>query len=326
MSYTRTSSQLWSERWRLAALPPDALRRAGLASILVGLLYLLFHLQGNTTDIRMFGRSAILWMVSYWHDDLSYSWLIPFISAGVIWCQRKQIAAAPQRTNRWGLALVVLALLVHWMGAKAQQVRVSLFALVLLLWGAPLYLYGWQVMKHLVFPVAFLFFCIPLNFLDELTAPLSLLATTASTHLLNGLGIAVQQVGTRMTVNDGPDMVRWTLEVAAPCSGLRSIMALTILSAVYAYFTQKTLVRKWILFLASVPLAIVGNVMRIITISLMAQAFGQDVAVGLYHDYSGFIFFPVSLGLLIGLGGLLNHHPREIWLRWKSELLSPISS
>ena len=324
MSSTYTSEQIWSERWRLAVLPADQAIKLGLASVLVGLTFLMFHVQGNTTDIRMFGRSAILWMVEgYWHGDLSYSWLIPFGSLGIIWYRRKELLSAPRKVSGWGLSVVVAALLLHWLGAKAQQVRVSLFALIGLFWGVPFYLYGWQVAKRLIFPVAFLIFCIPLNFLDSVTFPLRMLATKVSCHLLNGLGLAVKQSGsTIQSLVEGG----FQLEVAAPCSGLRSILAMTVLTSVYANLTQKTLLKKWLLFMASIPLAIIGNIARIVTVALMAQAFGQEIAVGLYHDYSGFIFFPVSLGLMIVLGSLLNSQPKEVWFRWKHALLSPTSS
>lgn len=326
MSSTLTTSQIWSERWRLAALPADLLLKLGLSAVLVGLAFCLFHLQGNTTDIRMFGRSAILWMVDRWRDDSgdnSHGWLIPFVSLWAVWHQRRELFSAPRRVSGWGLAVVVTALLMHWVGAKAQQVRMSLFALIGLFWGVPFYLYGWQVAKRLIFPAAFLIFCIPLNFLDSLTFPLRMVVTVVSTHFLNGIGIAVRRSGSAIiSLTEGG----FQLDVADPCSGLRSIMALTALTAVYAYLTQKTLLKKWILFAASIPLAIIGNTARITTIALMAQAFGQEVAVGLYHDYSGFIFFPVSLGLMILLGSALNSEPREVWFRWKNALLSPTSS
>lgn len=329
MSYTRTSSQLWSERWRLAALPPGVLLQLGLAAVLVGLAFVMFHLQGNTVDIRMYGRSAILWMVERWRDgtgDNSHGWLIPWVSLWTVWYRRKEILSAPRRVSGWGLAVVILSLLAHWVGAKAQQVRLSLFALIGLIWGVPLYLFGWQVAKHLIFPCGFLIFCIPLNFLDSLTFPLRLMVTVVSSHLLNGLGIAVSRSGSALRAIDGSGIERWALDVADPCSGLRSIMALTALTAVYAYLTQKTLLKKWILFAASIPLAILGNIARITTIALMAEAFGEEVAAGLYHDYSGFIFFPVSLGLMLGLGHLMNSSLKGTWSSWKSALLSPTSS
>ena len=325
-----TEIKIWNERWRLAVLEREDLIKIALTSVIVGLFYVLFHIQGNTSDIRLFGRSAILWMVNRWMDaasfggeDYSHGFLIPFVSIGIIWWKRKEIAAAPRHVSRIGLAIVVLGLLIHWLGAKSQQPRASLFGCLVLLWGIPFYFYGWQVAKWLIFPCSYLILCIPLNFLDSLTFPLRIFSTIVSTALLNGLGIAAERSGSAIysTAAGG-----FNFDVADPCSGIRSLLAMTALTAVYAYVTQKTLLKKWILFLGSIPLAIIGNIARITTIALVAEAFGQKVATGLYHDYSGYIFFPVAIALMVGLGALLNVDYRKAWHQWKQNLLSPISS
>jgi exosortase len=314
---------IWSERWRLATLSREELVKLGLVAVMLGLAFAMFHLQGNTTDIRMFGRSAILWMVQRWNDpagDMTHGWLIPLVSVGVIWFRRRDLAGAPRSVSRAGLALVVLALLLHWVGAKAQQTRLSLLALILLMWSAPLYLCGREIGKLLLFPCAYLIFCVPLNFLDSITFPLRILATIISTATLNGLGIAAERSGSAIySVAAGG----FSFDVADPCSGLRSLLAMTALTAVYAYITQRTLVRKWLLFLASIPLAIVGNIARITTVALVAEAFGQKLALGLYHDYSGYVVFSVAIGLMVGIGSLLNLHYGELWTRWKQRLTSP---
>ena len=138
---------IWNERWRLAALSRDDMVKAGLWATIVALVYVLFHFQGNTTDIVAFGRSAILWMVNHWNDDsgndYSYGWLIPFGSLAVIWLNRDELLRAPRAVSRAGMAVLVLALLLHWLGAKAQQTRLSLMALVLLTWAVPFYFCGW---------------------------------------------------------------------------------------------------------------------------------------------------------------------------------------
>ena len=325
MSVTSTANQIWSERWRLAVLPREQYVKLGLAAVIAGLAFLLFHIQGNTTDIRMYGRSAIIWMVDRWIDpqgEFSHGWLIPLASLWFLWRRRKAIGEAPKSASRLGLTLVVLALLTHWLGAKAQQVRLSLFALIGLMWGVPFYFYGWQVARQLIFPLSYLIFCVPLNFLDSLTFPLRILVTITATGILNGLGIAVQRSGSAIyrAVEGG-----FELDVADPCSGLRSLIAMTALTAVYAQVTQTTLTKKWLLFLAAIPLAIVGNIARITTVGLVAEAFGQDLAVGLYHDYSGYLFYTVSIGLMIGLGSLMNTSFRGVFTRWKQALLSPTS-
>ena len=328
MAHVGTTT-IWSERWRLAVLEREDLVRIALTSIIIGLMYVLFHIQGNTSDVRMFGRSAVVWMVSRWMDasfggqDYSHGFLIPIVSIGVLWWKRKEIASAPRYVSNAGLAVVVFALLIHWLGAKSQQPRASLFGLVALFWGIPFYFYGWQVAKWLIFPCSYLIFCIPLNFLDSLTFPLRIFSTIISTSLLNGLGIEAERSGSAIysTAAGG-----FNFDVADPCSGIRSLLAMTALTAVYAYATQKTLLKKWILFVCSIPLAIIGNIARITTIALVAEAFGQKVATGLYHDYSGYILFPVAIGLMVGIGSLLNLDFKKVWIQWKQHLLSPISS
>jgi exosortase len=201
-----------------------------------------------------------------------------------------------------------------------QQTRISLFALILLTWGVPFFLYGWPVAKLLIFPCSYLIFCIPLNFLDAIAFPLRLLATKASVAMLNGLGIAAERSGSAIYSSAGGG---FQFDVADPCSGLRSLLAMTALTAVYAYLTQKTLIKKWILFLASVPLAIAGNIARITTVGLVAEAFGQKAALGLYHDYSGYVVFSVAIILMVAFGVALNVDYRARWQGMKQRLAAP---
>jgi exosortase len=314
---------IWSERLRLAELSKEEMAKLGLIAVMIGLVFLMFHVQGNTTDVRMYGRSAILWMVERWNSsggDFSHGYLIPFVSLGLVWYKRRELAEATKSVSRAGLTVIILALLMHWLGAKAQQTRLSLMALVLLIWGVPFYLLGWEVAKSLMFPCAYLIFCIPLNFLDSITFPLRMISTVFSTALLNGLGLPVEQSGTRIVCLAAGG---FNLEVADPCSGLRSLMAMTALTSVYAYVTQKTLLKKWILFLCSIPIAMVGNMIRITTIALVAQAFGQKIAMNLYHDYSGYIVFAAAITLMVSVGTLLNVDFRVAGVRWKHKFLSP---
>lgn len=316
----------WSERWRLASLARTDLQKIGLVSAMIGLGFVLFHLQGNTSDITAFGRSVVAWMVFRWSDssisfggtaDYSHGFLIPIVSAYVVWWRRHELIEASKNVNLFGLLLVIGSLMLHWVGAKAQHPRLSLFAIIGLLWSVPFYLYGWQVAKYLMFPCAFLIFCVPLNFLDELTFPLRIMMTVCSTTLLNGLGIAAERSGSAIYSAAGGG---FEFDVADPCSGLRSLMAMTALTAVYAYMTQPTVLKKWLLFACSIPLAIAGNIARVTTVALVAEAFGQELATGLYHDYSGYVVFAVAIGLMVAVGGLLNINLTEAVSRWKDAI------
>lgn len=312
---------IWSDRWRLGALSRDELMNIGFVSVIIGMLFLLFHLLGNTVE-NVESRSAFTWMIDRWGDkvsfgaDYSHGFLIPFVSLGVLWYRREQFFAATKNICVVGLYVIIAALIMHWVGAKMQQTRISLMSLIFLIWGIPLYFFGWQVAKLLIFPCSYLIFCVPLNFLDALSFPLQQIATTISFHMLNGLGIECDRVGTMLI------SPYFQLNVEAPCSGLRSLLAMTALTAVYAYFTQKTFVKRWILFLLSIPIAVAGNIGRIISIALVSIISGQKLGAGLYHDWSGYVLFTVAISLMVAVARLLNVNYRELFSIWKKAYLN----
>ena len=317
--------KMWNERLHLAALTKDELIRVALLAVIIGLIFCMYHFLGNTTNIKLYGRSSFSWMLGRWANmggDFSHAWLIPIVSIVIIWYKRKDFVAAPKQVCNIGLSVIIMALLLHYLSAKAQQTRASIFALIMLSWSIPFYLYGWEVAKLLIFPCSYLMFCIPMNFLDQITFPLRMIMTVMSTHLLNGLGIAVERTGSAIYSLSGG----FNFDVASPCSGLRSLLALTALTAVYANFTQKTILKKWILFLSSIPLAIIGNTARITSIGLVAEAFGEEFASKLYHDYSGYVVFGVAISLMIAVGNMLNADYSQVWKQWKQTFINPISS
>ena len=294
-------------------------------ALFIGCIWFLYGIQGNAQDVASRGRSALLWMVSRWEGcggDLSFGWIIPLVSAFVIWQKRKDLAAAPKQTDATGLIIIVLSLLLHWLGYRAQLTRLSLLSLIGLLWGVFFTLHGRQVAKLLVFPCAYLVFCIPLSFLNNITVPLRILASSISTDLLNGLGIGAVRSG---TIIHSLAAGGFNFDVADACSGLRSLLAMTALTAVYAYQTQKKLWQQWMLFVAAIPLAIVGNIFRILTIALVAQGFGQERAMTMYHYLSGFLVFAVAILLMIGLGELLKINYVEKLKKWKAKNINTMS-
>ena len=317
----KSTIKIWSERWRLGALTNPELIRIGFVAVIIGLLFMLFHMLGNTVS-NVDSRSAFVWMIARWGDaisfgaDYSHGKFIPLVSLGVIWYRRNEIFSVKTQVDWRGLGIIVLALAIHWIGAKMQQTRISLMSLILLIWGIPFYLFGWQMAKQLIFPCSYLIFCIPLNFLDVIAFPLRMFSTSMATGILNGVGIEAVRNGTAILIPSMPT----GMDVADPCSGLRSLLAMTALTAVYAYFTQKTFIRKWILFIASIPLAVVGNVSRIVTIAVVSEAVGGKLALGLYHDYSSYILFTASISVMVLLGNLLNMNFKEVFVKCKSAL------
>jgi exosortase len=207
--------------------------------------------------------------------------------------------------------------LLYWVGVRAANPRVLAVSLPVLLFGLIWYLAGWKWAKGLWFACAFLLFMVPLTFLDTVVAfPLRLFVTTFAVKILNVFGMDVIQNGTAI------HSVKNTfepLDVADPCSGIRSLIALMALTAVYGYTTMDRWWKKWILFLSCIPLAVIGNLARIVTIAFVAQGFGQETAMPLYHDYSGYIVFSLAILCMLAIGTLLNVHYRELIYRWTQE-------
>ena len=125
---------IWSDRWRLAALSNKELLNIIYTSLLIGFLFVLFHLFGNTVD-NVNSKSAFVWMVARWNDtqsfgaDYSHGYIIPFVSIAVLWHRKEDLRAAPKQLCQLGLLVIVMALLLHWLGAKMQQTRISLISL-----------------------------------------------------------------------------------------------------------------------------------------------------------------------------------------------------
>ena len=167
------------------------------------------------------------------------------------------------------------------------------------------------MLRVLFFPITFLFFMVPLNFLDQMVGfPLRTFVAISSATVLNWLGIKTVCIGT------GIYSSVFRFDVADPCSGIRSLMALLTVTAAYAYVTQKSQWKRWVLFLSAMPLAVLGNMARVTSIALVAQVYGQELASKAYHDWSGYIVFGVALGAMVLFGMLLNLPYRQIWQRW----------
>ena len=276
--------------------------------VLMGLVYYAYWGQRVGLDMTTYQ-----WLVGHWRNISHYSHgpLIPLIAAGLVWWKRQELMTQTIRPQWRGLELVVLAMMLYYAGIKGVEPRTVVISFVVLLYGFVLVLAGRRVFRVLFFPISFLFLMIPLNFLEERVGlPLQHLMAWSSSLVLNVLGIATQRVGT------GIYSAVFRFDVAAPCSGIRSLMALTTVTAAYAYVTQHVQWKRWLLFLSAIPLAVLGNMARVISIALVAQAYGQEVSLRAYHDYSGYIVFGVALSLMVFIGWLLDLPYSRIWSHW----------
>ena len=290
-----------------------------LAAIAVGLILYAYGIALTCSANNRF-MSVFRWLASYWSEgqDFAHGWVVPIVSGGVmVWKWKKKLHAVLMDTSAAGLSLVVVGLLLYWLGVRSANPRVTAVSLPILLFGLIWYLAGWKWAKESWFACTFLFFMIPLNFLDPIIAfPLRLFVTKFAVIFLNVFGMEVQQVGT--AIHSLKNRFE-PLDVADPCSGIRSLIALMALTSIYGYVTMNKWWKKWVLFLSCIPLAVIGNLARIVTIAFVAQGFGQETAMPLYHDYSGYIVFSLAILCMIAIGTLMNLHYRELIYRWTQE-------
>jgi len=236
-------------------------------------------------------------------EDMSFGWYVPLFWLYVVWTERAKLREALGAPSVTGLILAVPFLFLGFIGVRGIQVRFGVLAFAGLCLTVPWALFGRNLAWRLLFPCLFLLFCIPLaTFLDVVTVHLRLLASSVAYGVLSGFGADVVRQGTMLMSKSGS----FSIDIAEPCSGLRSIFALMALTAGYAYFNQPTWLRRGILFALSVPLAVLGNVMRILTIALVGVYASGEFATGFYHDYSGYVVFLVAIVLMVACGELIN--------------------
>ena len=241
-------------------------------------------------------------------EDMDYAWFVPLFSIAVLWSERLRLKAAVGSPGFGGVLLALPCLAFGIIGARGLQVRFELLAFVGLLIAVPWALFGRRMARAVAFPVLCLLFCMPMaSYLSLFTVHLRLVASAVSEFIVSIFGVDVLRQGNLISlpgvILDGEQFV---IDIANPCSGLRSIVALMAISVGYGYYTQPTWFRRALLSALSIPIAVIGNVTRIVSICLVAKSSSASFAIGFYHDFSGFIVFAAAILLLAAAGSAID--------------------
>ena len=282
---------------RQPALPPTL--AAAVVCALAGAA--VFQWFGNANLGYIDSRSLFYWWGFQWLNPASESehgWLILGLSAWLLWrnlgISNLRSEISDSRRSHFPTAAVtamIVGLGVHALGFAAQQARLSIVALLLFTWGVLRFGGGRRWGAAAVFPLGFLLFAIPIGVLDEIGLPLRLWVTTAGEHIAKLAGIEVLRSGTQLVAPDG----RFNYDVAAPCSGVRSLMALAALSLLLGYLNFQSWSRRALVLLLCFPLVYAGNVARIVSIIFSAQ-WGGPKWGGIAHEVMGYGVFAIVLG------------------------------
>jgi exosortase len=232
-------------------------------------------------------------LVSDWWNipDFSHGFLVPLFAAYLVW-EKREILRGITIVPCWsGIAVIALGLVVLLLGVYGSELFLSRVSLIILLAGLVLCFGGRQFLKELRFALLVLLLAIPIPAIvfNQITFPLQILATKLASALLPIFGVPVLREGNII------ELPLMKLEVAEACSGIRSLMSLFTLAVFYGYFLEKSNWRRVALVLASIPIAIAANAVRILGTGLCVQYWDPDKALGFFHEFSGWVIFLVSL-------------------------------
>jgi exosortase len=253
-------------------------------------------------------------------NDYTYCLFVPFIFAYLVYLRRDDLNQAPiGKGGVLGLGLLILGILIYWFGMRAGNQYFGYVSVQILLAGVIIWLWGLAVFRILLFPWAFFLFAWPVPFLDPIIAfPLRMVMSTMASHLLPMIGIPCLQNGTALLsppdiLHSQPLGARFKIDIADPCSGIRSLFALLMISALFGYLSLPRLWQQWLVFLSAFPLAILGNLARVIMLVFGSIWFGSAFAIGTtdkpswFHEACGFLIYGVALGAEFVLASLLTH-------------------
>ncbi len=303
-----------------AARLGDWLRRDPLQALLLAAIAgLLVYFYGFYSVFVNGSESTAVWAWRGWNEenDQEHCLFIPPLIVFLFWYHRGALADAIKRPETRGLFFVIGGVLLFVAAVRCLQPRFAILSLPLIVYGAAEYLGGRPVARVFIFPCLLMLFMVPIGGVIQGTVTLQLLASKTVGALCGLLGIAVEIVGTKITV-DGHEF-----EVAGGCSGIRSLMAMTMLSALYVHFTRQDTWKQFVIFAGSILFALIGNVARLFTVVLVAKWWDPKIAGGLYHDYSGFVFFPFAVITMVSFSNLLNRDWTRLGQRLGKTLAAP---
>lgn len=259
------------------------------------------------------------WMRS---GDFSHGFVVPFVSAWLLWVRRDALRGETVRPWLPGALLLLAGAVQYLAGVAAVEFFLQRTSAVVMLGGCILLLFGPGVARHCVFPVAFLAFAIPPPTLvmNWIAFPLQLQASRVTEVLVAAVGIEVARTGNVIHL-DGI-----SLEVARACSGLRSLVTLLALGAILAEGSllpgrggPRGAWLRVLVFLGVIPVAVAVNSLRVALTAVLAATAGVVLVSGWAHEAAGLLMFVVSMGLLLAWRRLLR------WVESSLRASSPAS-
>ena len=227
----------------------------------------------------------------WWNDpNYGHGFFVPVFAGYVLWSGRERLRGLPFKPKNFGLAIMVFAIGLRVLGTLGAELFIARLSLVILISGIVLFLAGSQVLKSIAFPIGYLFFMIPLPAIMyyQLTIPLQMWASRLGASGLVALGIHTVRQGNLLILPN------CTLNVVEACSGIRSLLSLLAAVVAYGYLAESSTWKRGVLAVASIPVAIAANGLRLIATGVLSYYFGASVDSGVVHLALGLGFFVLA--------------------------------
>jgi len=239
-------------------------------------------------------------------DYYSHGYMIPFVALWAASAKRHVLPGLPRVRDARGAAVMVVGLGLYVLGIASGEAWMTGVAIVGVVAGAVLYARGPAWLRALVFPIAYLLFMVPIP--DAWLAPvivrLQLWVSVVGTALLQAMGVPVLRSGNVLQLASGEQLF-----VAEACSGITSLITLIPLGVFLAYFIERGVWRRSLLVATVVPVALLGNLIRVLLTVAMANQLGADAATrSSLHLWVGLATYVVAVLVLLGVGSLMRRY------------------
>ena len=238
----------------------------------------------------------------YTSDDYSHGFFIVPLVVFALWQKREVLSRLPRQSSPLGLALLVGSLVLYILALYAEIRTIASLAMVFVIVGAVLFIFGKTIFREISFILFFLFFMIPIpaQIYSAMTIPLQLIVSKVSVWAVMLFGLPVFREGNVIHLPER------TLEVVQACSGLRSLMTLLTLSLIVSYFTLRSNTLRVLLVMSGLPVAIAVNIFRVLIMIVAFYYFNYDLTVGRVHTIFGILVFVLAIVLIFIIKGVLS--------------------
>ncbi len=235
-------------------------------------------------------------MVRWWsnREEYSHGFLIPVITAYLIWQRSDRLREIRFQGSWWGVALAAWGLFLFFLGELSTIYTVIQYGFIFFVAGVTWAYVGTPAFRVVAIPLLLLFFMVPFpNFIyNNLSSQLQLLSSEIGVAVIRLFGISVYLEGNVI------DLGSYKLQVVEACNGLRYLFPLMTLGVIVAYFYHAEMWKRILIFVSTIPITILMNSFRIGVIGVMVEYWGQSMAEGFLHDFEGWAIFMACFGIL----------------------------